>query len=269
VTERLDQIRTHITSVVEIEDVHDHLRRITFGGGDLDTFEPIGPDSFLYVLVPPPGRRDLTIDQSFSWDSYYSMPDDARPVGAYYSVRRWDPDAKRLEMLMVLHGDSGPASAWATDRVAVGDPAALWGPRTAYDPPPDTDRFLLVADETGLPAVAAIIESLPATMPVRVVAEVADEWARQPLPARDGVSVTWLHRDGVEAGTTTMLVDAVEMLSAGLGPRVYAWGGAESRAITAVRKHLRREIGLRREQVSMVGYWRHAAHAADVDDEDG
>jgi NADPH-dependent ferric siderophore reductase len=105
-------------------------------------------------------------------------------------------------------------------------------------------------------------------MPVWVIAEVADASSRQELPMRDGVTVTWLQRDGDEAGTTTMLVDAVEMIAASLGPRVYAWGGAESRAVTAVRKHLRRQLGLRREQVSMVGYWRHAAHVADVDDEE-
>ena len=46
-------------------------------------------------------------------------------------------------------------------RARPGDPVALWGPRTAYAPPAGTDWYLLVADETGLPAVAAILESLP------------------------------------------------------------------------------------------------------------
>ena len=43
----------------------------------------------------------------------------------------------------------------------------------------------------------------------------------------------------------------------------------ESRAMTAVRKYVRQEIGLAREQVSLVAYWRHATHAGDpADDEE-
>ncbi|NLV55321.1 MAG: siderophore-interacting protein, partial [Acidimicrobiales bacterium] len=38
----------------------------------------------------------------------------------------------------------------------------------------------------------------------------------------------------------------------------YVWGGGESRAMTAVRRYVRREIGLPREAVSLVAYWRHA-----------
>ena len=49
-------------------------------------------------------------------------------------------------------------------------------------------------------------------MPARVLAEVADEHEHQELPARDGVEVTWLHRDGAAAGTTTLLADAVRAM---------------------------------------------------------
>ena len=40
------------------------------------------------------------------------------------------------------------------------------------------------------------------------------------------------------------------------GGSPYVWGGAESRTLTQIRKHLRNEVGLAREQVSLVGYWR-------------
>ena len=122
------------------------------------------------------------------------MPPEEQPVGAYYTVRAWRPEVAELDMLFVLHGE-GHASGWAA-RARRGDPVALWGPRTGYHPPADTDWLLLVADETGLPAVAVILEQLPAGMPARVLAEVADEHEHQDLPVRQGVEVTWLHRDG-------------------------------------------------------------------------
>lgn len=257
-------IRTFLTTVKEVVEVHPHLRRITFAGGDLATFTPAGPDTFLYVLLPPPGRTELTIDRSFTWEGVFAMPEAERPVGAYYTLRHWRPEGPELDMLFVLH-DEGHATTWAR-RARPGDPVALWGPRTAYDPPAGTDRYLLVADETGLPAVARILEELPPGTPAQVVAEVADAAEHQELPERPEVEVTWVHRDGAPAGTTTLLVDAVRALPWPGAGTLYVWGGGESRAMTAVRRHVRRERGLDREAVSLVAYWRHSAHGDDAAD---
>ena len=240
--------RTFVTSVSAVEDVNPHLRRITFRGGDLaDGFAPVGPDTFLYLLLPPPGRTELTVDAGFSWEAARQMAPEDQPVGAYYTLRAWRPDRCELDILVVLHGDTGPASAWA-GRAAVGDPVALWGPRTSWSPPAGTDSYLLVADETGLPAVAVILETLGSDAPIHVVAEVGDRSVRQPLPEGDHITVTWRHRDGA--------------LPAPSGSP-YVWGGAESRAMTQVRRHVRDTWGLAKEQVSLVGYWRHRAHADD------
>jgi NADPH-dependent ferric siderophore reductase len=263
--------RTMVAEVVGVEDVHPHLRRITFSGDELAGLELPGPDAFLYVLLPPPGRTELTVDSSFSWAGYDDMPDDVRPVGAYYTVRRWDPATRRLEMLFVLHGDhdgggDGPASSWAA-KAAVGDPVALWGPRTAFEPPAGTGSYVLVADETGLPAVAAILEWLDPAVPVRVVAEVADAASRQELPERPTVDVTWCHCEGAEAGTTTLLPDAVRSLRP-FDDDTYVWGGGESRTLAEVRRHVRRERGLPRERVALVTYWRRAAPGTDAAGDD-
>jgi NADPH-dependent ferric siderophore reductase len=258
-------IRTFVTSVVAVRDIHPHLREITFGGGDLDDFAPNGPDAFVYVLLPPAGRTELTVGPGFSWETdFFAVPEEDRPGGAYYTVRRWRSDAKELDALFVLHGDSGSASAWAT-RAAVGDPVALWGPRTSWAPPADTDHYVLVADETGLPAVAGVLDLLPETASIQVVAEVGTLDERQELPDHPGAEVTWVTRDGGEAGTaTTLLVDAVRSLSwAGAHP--YVFGGGESRSMTKVRRHVRDDRGLDREAVSLVAYWRHATDTDPAD----
>jgi len=267
----LSAIRTFVTRVVRTEAVTRGIRQITFGGGDLATFRPISADQFLYVLAPPPGRTELTIDASFTWEQFAEMPADAQPIGAYYTVRRWRPDVHELDLLFVLHGidadgnddgTAGPAARWAAG-AAPGDPVALWGPRSAYAPPAGTDRYVLVADDTGLPGVAAIIDSLPAGTPIVVVAEVDAEEDRLPLPEQAGVDVTWRYRRGAAPGTTSGLVDAVRALDWPDGSThaaTYAWGGAESKAITAVRRHLRDERGLPQDAVSMTGYWRLGDH---------
>jgi NADPH-dependent ferric siderophore reductase len=67
--------------------------------------------------------------------------------------------------------------------------------------------------------------------------------------------VRWLHRLGAPPGTTSLLLDAVRGLD--LEPMgLYARCCPETAAMTAVRHHLRRVVGLPRDAVAMTGYWR-------------
>jgi NADPH-dependent ferric siderophore reductase len=271
------RLRTHLTRVVRAEQRTPHVRRITLGGGDLATFAALpNPDQFVHLLLAPPGRSELTVDDAFTWEGFYAMSEADRPVGAYYTVRHHRPARAEIDIDVVLHGDGvsdgggvmGPASAWARS-AQPGDPVALWGPRTTFTPPQGRDGtawYLLVADETGLPATAAIVDWLPTGAVAHVLIEVPDVAEEQPLFAGPGMRVHWLHRDGAPPGTTTALVDAVRALDLPAGGG-YAWGGGESRAMTAVRRYLRRERDWRREDVSLTPYWRHAAHEHDPDDE--
>lgn len=45
-----------------------------------------------------------------------------------------------------------------------------------------------------------------------------------------------------------------------MGAGTYVWGGGESRSTTGVRRIVRNQWGLPRDAVSLVAYWRHAAH---------
>jgi NADPH-dependent ferric siderophore reductase len=262
-TEEPDQIRTHVTTVLRTERISSACTRVTFGGGGLERFRWRAPDQFVYVLVPPPGHDDLVIGTDFRWSAYHELPDAVRPVGAYYTVRAHRAEVGEIECDVFLHDPAGPASTWAASATE-GGPAALWGPRTAWDPPTGTTRWLLVADQTGVPAVEAILRWLPDGGEVTVLVEADGVDAVPQLAGRD---VAWLARDGTPAGTSSVLVDAVRSLDLD-ADGLYAWGGAESRAMRDVRRHLRCEVGLARGQVSMTPYWRHALHAGDDDPED-
>ncbi len=238
-----------------MENLTPTLRQITFRGG-LDDFESLGGDQFLYVLLPPPGRSELTVDRDFDWLAHERMPEADRPGGAYYSVREWRPTERELDMWFVLHGDAGVSSAWAR-RARPGDPIALWGPRRSFESPSGTTSYLLVTDETGFGAVSSVIDELLAADPdvtVTVVAESDGPAGRVRFPSGRGIDVTWVDRAGAAPGTTSLLVDAVR--SIGVAPGTYAFGAGESRRITAVRTHLRHEVDLNASEVSMTGYWR-------------
>jgi len=257
-TEGLARITTFITAVTATAQVGPNMVQVTVGGGDLIGFVPLGADQFVYVLAPPAGHDQLTIDRGFTWTQYESMDVTARPVGAYYTVRRWRPAVAEIDLVVVTSGHDGEGARWAT-RVAAGDPVALWGPRRIFDPPADTERFLLVGDETGVHAIAAILDELADELPgdavIDVIVEVGGECDEVPLRRGPNTSIVWKHRGDAPAGTTRTLLDSVRGLH--VAPEgVYAWGGAESRVMTSIRRHVRDRVGLVAEQVAMTAYWR-------------
>lgn len=244
-------IPTRVATVTAIDDVADGLRQITFGG--LHDHEPIGPDDFFLVIRPKPGQQRI-LDDGTDFGTLRALPEDEWPDWAYYTCRRWRPEAGELDAWFVLHEHDGPISGWAR-HAEVGDRVLLWGPRAAFEPPADTTRLLLVGDETGLGAFSAILEDAPPATEVTVLVESDDGRPTVELPTHPNATVTWVDRAGAAHGTGSQLRDAVASLdvtAAGL----YAYGAGESRLMTAIRTHLQDERGVPSERVRMVAYWR-------------
>jgi NADPH-dependent ferric siderophore reductase len=173
---------------------------------------------------------------------------DGREVRRRYTVRSQSED--QLVLDAVLHGH-GPGASWAQS-LRLGDQVSFFGPRGELPLPPESSAGWLLAltDEAGLPAIAAVAEALqPAGRPLRVLAEIADDGERYPLPGN--AEVRWLARDGRPAGRPDLLIEAVDGLPPGPG---FGYLLGESRAIVAVRDALDR-LGLSRSQVYAKGYW--------------
>jgi len=177
-----------------------------------------------------------------------------------FTIRAYRPEAAEIDVDFFLHGDVGRASAWAT-YAQPGQTVGYAGPRLHFRRDPAADWTLLAADETGLPALLAIAESLPAGHPVVAVAEIHEDGERQPVAAAADVDLRWALRAGREPGTTTALADALAALPVADGP-VQVWGGGEALAMRAVREHVR---GLDVVATDVIGYWKHRTTPDDVD----
>ncbi len=255
---------TFLTTLADRQPVTPRMVRLTFAGGDLGELEGAGPDTFLYLLVPPAGCRELAIDRSFSWDTYEELPEATRPVGAYYTMRTHRPDRAELDIDVFLHEPAGPASSWAVS-APIGAPLALWGPRRMYQPVPSDDHLLLVGDETAVPAIAGILGSLAPGREATALVEVRDGADEVDMPSAGDVALRWLHRGAQPARHSTRLVDAVR--AEDLHGQVYAWGGGESRSMTRVRRHLHQERGIDPSCTAIIAYWRQGTDP-DPDDEE-
>jgi len=235
----------HDVTVTRVQPLTPHLTRITFRAPSLADLADDGPDQRFKLLLPRPGQqRPILPDGGANWYAQWQqMPEHERPVLRTYTIRHYRAEAGEVDVDFVLHGDSGPASAWAS-RAKAGNRVGIYGAFADYDPPPDADWQLIVGDDTALPAIGAILDR--SRLPSRVFVEVAGRPDRIDLPA----DVTWLHRDD---GDT--LLDAVRKLELPEG-RAYAWVAGESGAVQAIRRHLVHDRALPRESITFTGYWR-------------
>lgn len=254
------ELRARPLTVARIDALSPRMRRITLHGA-LDGFVSAAPDDHVKVLFPPPGESKPALP-SFGPQGPQLPAGVPRPVMRDYTPRAFDVARGELMLDFVIHGE-GPASGWAA-RARPGDHIAIAGPRASRVLAAEFDAYLLVADETGLPAVARWLESLPAGRPVSVLAEVDGADAHVALPARAGLSLRWVYRRPVRAGAGGALTEALRAIEPPPG-RSYAWIACESAQMRAARTFLADELGWPREHLYGAGYWKHGV--ADHDDE--
>lgn len=229
------------------------LMRVTLGGEDLDGFRSDGPADHVKVFFPDVGR---------------SVPDvpDLGPQGIVRDPERSDPYRARdytprhrrladgfLELDIVLHG-GGVASGWAA-RAQLGDVLGVAGPRGSHVLRAAPDALVLCGDETALPAIDNWLYAAPPGAAVVVLVETADDGERQQLTSDADIDVRWLFRDGVRAGRSHVLLDALRTVDRPQGD-VFFWAAGEAGIVQTLRRHARDTWGLAEDWVDTRGYWK-------------
>jgi NADPH-dependent ferric siderophore reductase len=239
-------------TVLRREQLSAHMVRIVAGGpGFTDYVNNDFVDRYVKIVFPQPG---VNYPQPLDlWAIRETMPREQWPHTRTYTVRWVDTAAGELAIDFVVHGDEGLAGPWAAE-AKPGDSLIFTGPGGGYNPDPDADWYLLAADEAALPAVAAVVESLPAHARGLAFLEVGSEADVQEIAAPAGLELVWLQRGDVPAGESSQLVDAVRNAAWPDG-RVNVFAHGERGYMKGLREVLFRERGLDRSQVSLSGYW--------------
>lgn len=253
----------HLT-VLRTTRLSPHWMRVTLGGGDIDRFEAMGYDQWFRIFLPLGGDEGLgripaKANKLFGYLKYLRIPDGMRPVMRNYTVRAFRPaaagSAAELDVDFVLHGTgptAGPASRWAATAVP-GESVVIIDEGLGFSPAKGVERVVLVADETGLPAVAGVCASLPATATGTVLVEAPSAEDVLGVDAPAGVAVRWLVREK-DAVPGTAALAALQQLPAETAGTHYFVVGEQSLP-TSARRHLV-AAGVDKAQISFVGYWR-------------
>ncbi|EJN02182.1 siderophore-interacting protein [Phyllobacterium sp. YR531] len=237
--------------VLSAKNISPNMRRVSLHGKNMQRFAYGG--MHVRILIPP-----VHVDTP-QWPV---TGDDGRPVwpdgdrkllSRVYTIRSIDPESGNVEIDVVTH-DGTPGSEWALGAVE-GDIVGMTGP--GGGDAGDADWYLLAGDETALPAIGRIIERLPPNVTVVARIEVDNPAEEQSFNSRCNLDVQWLHRNGVDAGTTTLLQDAVKLVRLpSNGEQIFVWSGCEFSAFKAIRSYVRKHLKLERNQHLVVSYWR-------------
>lgn len=232
-----------LLTVSEVVPLTPRMVRMTFTGeglADLGTW----PDQQLKLLFPKPGGSALvsaSAEVGVWYQAYLAIPEAERPWMRSFTVRSLVDGVLTVDF--VLHGDNGPASRWAAT-AKVGDVIGRFGPSPEYARPLGAaDLLVFAGDETALPAIASLLELLPASQRFRAFVEVEDPAEEQDVPG-----VRWVHRSAGED-----LVSVVTVLD--VPPSVWVWLGGEASAVRALRRHFT-GLGVSKKDIEFSGYWR-------------
>ncbi|RMB86687.1 siderophore-interacting protein [Streptomyces shenzhenensis] len=241
--------KPHSAQVVRTERLTPHMQRVVLGGAGLADFAAdTCTDHYVKLLFPAGGA---TYPEPFDMERIRAeFPREQWPVTRTYTVRGWDAEHRELTLDFVVHGDEGLAGPWAL-RVRPGETVWFMGPGGAYAPDTRADWHLLAGDESALPAIARALETLPPGARAHAFVEVSGPEEEQKIDS--DVPVVWLHRGDRPVGDA--LVEAVRALEFPAG-RVHAFVHGEAGFVKELRRLLRVEYAIPREDLSISGYWR-------------
>jgi NADPH-dependent ferric siderophore reductase len=242
----MHEIKRRKLEVLRVVDLTPRMRRITLGGPELAGFVSLGTDDHVKLLFPQNAEQTAALETMVLGAGKDNGP---MPEMRDYTPRRYDLDALELDIDFVLHGD-GPASTWA-EQAQPGQFLHIGGPRGSMIVPDIFDSYLLIGDETALPAIARRLEGLAANRKALVVIEVENGAEQQVLESPAQVNVIWVLREG---GKDNLLA-TVKQLQVPKG-NLYAWVATETKVSRQIRRVLIDEHGLDEQLIKAVGYWR-------------
>lgn len=234
-------LKMRMLDVVRVVRLTPHMVRITVHGPELTSFPSASPDDHVKVFLPT-STGEFNLPTMTPDGPLYPQGKEPSPARDY-TPRQFRADSLELDLDFVIHGD-GPASTWA-DKAKVGDKIGVGGPRGSMIVPGDYDHYVLVGDETALPAIGRWLEEMPKDTKVTVLAEIPSADDQQAL-ARD---VRWFVR-----GESPSLDDTLASLPIPEGDTFW-WVATESKRARELRSLLVEKRGIDKDWVKATGYW--------------
>lgn len=235
ITRHRHETRRRLLTVRQVARLTPSMIRVVLGGEQLEGFVSLAPDDHIKLF----------------------LPGDGAPVSRDYTPRLFDPKAQTLTLDFAIHAE-GPATDWAL-AAQPGDSLEIGGPRGSAVVAPIFDWWLLIGDETALPAIGRRVEELPAGTTVITLATVPSAEDEQRFATRARHRAQWLHRPLSEAAEPSHLLEAARKLELPVG-KGFVWIAAEAMVARALRDHFLNERNHPQTWFKSSGYWQEGSN---------
>ncbi|WP_337002931.1 MULTISPECIES: siderophore-interacting protein [unclassified Microbacterium] len=220
--------------------------RVRLSGTDLAGFDSPGSDDHMRLFFP--------VGPTESVEELRASP------SREYTPLAWGDDW--LDVEFAVHGDQGIAAPWAAT-APLGSPIGVGGPRGSAVLEGEPGSWLLVGDETAIPAIRRFAALIPEGTPARIVIETVNEGREFDIEAP--VEIEWLHRGDAPSGSSLIafLDDLTAEDAVGVDPFVFI---AAEQAIVKPGRALLERWGVDTANAVVKGYWKrgeaeyHAPH---------
>jgi NADPH-dependent ferric siderophore reductase len=224
------------------------MLRLVLGGDALVGLASAKPAASIRLVVPWAGD-EFEIP---TWTgNEFLLADGRRPALRTFTPVDFDASTNQLTLDIVRHR-GGEISQWA-EAARLGDAAAISGPGRGEAIDHDAHHYILLGDETAIPAIRQMIDAIPDATRVTVHIETVAPDARLELPAHPRLSITW-HNAEASAPPCSQIREAIRGLGVDDSTRV--WAAGEAAAVQAIRKYLFNERSVPRRHTSIRGYWK-------------
>jgi NADPH-dependent ferric siderophore reductase len=205
------------------------MRRVILAGDDLADFISLGADDHIKIFIPTADGGEERRD---------------------YTPRRYDNTERRLTIDFALH-EAAPVTKWAID-ACPGDELEIGGPRGSAVVSKTVKRWLLIGDETALPAIGRRIEESGAGTVVTTIAAVTGPLEEQTFETSAELHLRWAHRPLSQATDATALLKLLSTVD--IQPETFIWVAAEASVTRDIRAYLL-ERGCPLGWIKASGYW--------------
>lgn len=239
---RPEAIRSVLT-VKHTQYLSPHYIRVTLTGEEVQLFKEATVGANNKIFLPVEGEKEI----------HFGGPKSIRRT---YTHRGIDLGKNEMTIDFVSHGETGPASAWAMHAKA-GDPLGVAMKARASSLYPEADWYLLVGDATGIPVLAAILESLPASAQGVAFIEVRSKEEEIPLTTAANIEINWVYN--TSPGESELLATAVRNVDFPTNDHMTYFGyvAAEYSTVKDVRTFLRKEKNWDKEALYAYSYWKY------------
>ncbi|MEJ1088121.1 siderophore-interacting protein [Microbacterium sp. Mu-80] len=216
--------------------------RVRLTGSDLAGFDSPGADDHM--------RLFFAAGPTSSVEELRAAP------SREYTPLAWGDDW--LDVEFAIHGDEGIAAPWAAT-APIGSFVGVGGPRGSAVITGTPGSWMLVGDETAIPAIRRFAALIPEGTPARIVVEAVS--ASDEVEIDAPVDVEWLHRGDAPAGSA--LIAFLENLKAAdaVGDDPFCFIAAEQSIVKPGRALLER-WGVDVSKAVVKGYWKRGEAAS-------